>query len=294
MGKAIWRGEFRWTTACMGFAAIFVFAFVIYSPTGSGLNEARYAAAATLVFLPFAAAINRRGILVVLLAAFAANLFYLVPLQWTSDDVFAAGAFAVAIVPFLLVAALMARYLWQRGRKEAGIAVAALITYCSLAFALEPIRQMFRHDIYTQASRARTYSNFPVGGNHGQSFLSASIFEHVDQEEPLRLAVTVGWDGRGINWFVYPLLGSRLQNRLDYVPVAKDGSLPPYKVWQRATVKGSYQAWYERIRAGGYDYVATFAPATMELSWMQRHPEAFELVAVGDHPANRLYLVKDR
>jgi hypothetical protein len=107
----------------------------------------------------------------------------------------------------------------------------------------------------------------------------------------MKTAVTVGWALGGLNWFVYPFFGSRIQNDLTYVPVTSDGSLMPLEEKRRRAGDGSYEDWRQRLESRGVDFVAALAPRPIEVQAMQVHSDAFELVAQGPHPGNRLFRV---
>jgi hypothetical protein len=267
------------------------FAFVIYSPTGTGLNEARYGAAAPAFFLALMAGVGGGVATALILLTLIAHIFYRLWFPWGDVDARAAGFLALCWVPFLSVAVL----LWLAARRSTGhtrmilkIACAS-VTYAPVAVALPSIKEFFRHDIYEAAATGLPREDLPMKKN---AFRVGKIFRILDTPaHPHRIAVTAGWDRRGINWFMYPLLGSRLQNQISYEPTSADGSFPDYRLWQPHQRSGDYAVWYQRIRDGRYDYVVTLGPITLELEWMHQHPEHFELVAVGDRTANRAYRV---
>lgn len=97
-----------------------------------------------------------------------------------------------------------------------------------------------------------------------------------------RIAVTSGpWQDLD-NWFVYPFMGRRLQNRVLYVPVSPDGTVEPFR--SGTTLDGmarsaDYEAWIDRLRQHDVTDIMSFKPASLELLWMDRHPERFERLA---------------
>ena len=99
--------------------------------------------------------------------------------------------------------------------------------------------------------------------------------DRVDRQR--RIALTAGWDrnSSGQNWFYYPLMGSRLQNTVEYVPVAgtdpKSMTIGLYAFDDDSKVDG----WLQRIRDRRIDLVFVEAPWPPEDRWMTSHPELF-------------------
>jgi hypothetical protein len=273
------------------FAAAFV--FVPYSPTGSGLNEMRYVAAALAFFCALIATLDTLWVRAVLCASLVVHLFYRAAFHWGAPDTTAVALFAVLLLPFVAGALLSWRRALHaaRGNRWVGLLLSAIIAWSPVAVALPPLKERFRHDIYQAAQRGWPREDIPMVH---PSFFVGTMFRTLDDpEHPLRLAVTAGWDQHGINWFTYPLLGSRFQNSLSYVPPSQDGSLPAYVLWQPYTETGDYATWRQRIVDGRYDYVVTLAPRTLELQWMEQHPEHFQLVYVppSEYPGSSIYRV---
>lgn len=102
-----------------------------------------------------------------------------------------------------------------------------------------------------------------------------------DPDRPRRLAVTAGWDRLGHNWYRYPLLGSRFQNEVVYVPITPDGSIVDYRLIGRADNPAAQQAsslphWLARLAQAQIEVVVSLAPRwTVEDSWMQSRPDLF-------------------
>lgn len=94
-----------------------------------------------------------------------------------------------------------------------------------------------------------------------------------------RIAVTAGALRNADHWFVYYLLGDRLQNELLYVPISNDGAIVPFGPDEdRRTRLGDYPSWHDRLLRERASHVMSFAPASVELGWMDRRPEAFSRV----------------
>jgi hypothetical protein len=108
-----------------------------------------------------------------------------------------------------------------------------------------------------------------------------------DPERPLRIAFTSGPWIMGDNWFVYPFLGTRLQNEALYVPVSKDGASLPFgsqEVNERFERSADFAAWLGRLRESEVNAVMSFSPPSIELGWMEQRPDVFRrlLGAPGD------------
>jgi hypothetical protein len=107
----------------------------------------------------------------------------------------------------------------------------------------------------------------------------------VDQPSlPRRIAVTSGPWVRADNWFVYPFLGRRLQNEVFYVPVSRDGVIRHFgspAVNEEYLLAADFFSWLTRLRRERVTHVMSFSPASVELGWMERHPELFTRLSGG-------------
>ena len=101
-------------------------------------------------------------------------------------------------------------------------------------------------------------------------------------EQRLRLAVLGGAEQNQDNWFVYPFMGRRLQNEVVYVPPTGSGRLQHYdggQLWTDLVRSSNYWAWRMRLDKVQVSHVMSFRPASIELGWMEAHPETFERLA---------------
>lgn len=101
-------------------------------------------------------------------------------------------------------------------------------------------------------------------------------------KRPLTIAVTAGWGQGGHNWFLYPLMGRRLQNRVTYVSTAKGSNLPSYAP-NTAAPSGSISVpeWLGRLTDEKVDFLFVIMPPPPELDWITQNPSCFEAVDVG-------------
>jgi hypothetical protein len=122
----------------------------------------------------------------------------------------------------------------------------------------------------------------------------SELWKKLEDAESSRIAVVAGWCLSGHNWFVYPLLGSRLQNRWFYIAPTCSGKpydTAPGSAGKRETCL-SYEKWLTRLMAHEIDVVCVLAKPTIENEWMKAHPESFRLIAQSKPNAlNQLYKI---
>jgi hypothetical protein len=181
-----------------------------------------------------------------------------------------------------LAAALAALgLLWRwRGRGLAGRWAwggAAIVGVLLLA-AADQVRGAQRYPLYEDAAQIAgpIYQSHPLRSD----FMAAwPIWQALDGPQPLRLAVFTGWDGHGQNNYRFPLLGSRLQNEVVYVPITRDGSIVNGVDLEASRGRPDFGAWIERLRAARIDAVVSLTPVNgPETEWIRRSPELFELL----------------
>ena len=96
---------------------------------------------------------------------------------------------------------------------------------------------------------------------------------------PATIALAGGWSEAGQNYFFYPLMGSRLQNRVTYVPL-NDAAAPGSREYVRR-LNGRFAEWLAGLRARRVDLVFIQAPWPVEDGWMRAHPVLFTVVSEG-------------
>lgn len=197
------------------------------------------------------------------------------PRGWVAAEVPAVvgvGAVTTAVAAVLAVSL----WWWRRTGRWLLPAVAAVLAGVAGLAAVESVRRDHRYAIYEAAAD----SVDPLFHMHPIHRLYASawpLWRALDDPSPRRLAVTAGWDGLGHNWYRYPLLGSRLQNRILYVPVTADGGIVDYRESDELARRASFAAWLERLVEAEVDHVVSLAPrTTIEDFWMRQATEIFE------------------
>ncbi len=103
----------------------------------------------------------------------------------------------------------------------------------------------------------------------------AGMFAGLDGE-PVTVAVTAGLEKDGQHWFWFPCFGSRLRNRVVYVPVAEGyrgefEPVPPGTIADRGV-------WLAGLRRAGVTRLAILPGETPEAGWVRELPEVFSEV----------------
>jgi hypothetical protein len=202
------------------------------------------------------------------------------------------GAAAAAVAVALTIGAVTGQRLARRTR--IALASAALVLLLLVLGApLERTREQQRYLIYNASSRTEheeTSRVQPSGGNT----CPAPLWAAVDGPEGHVVAVTAAFGGVGHYNHRYPFLGSHLLNSVIYLPITRDGSIVDYRD-PRAADLVDEQAWLERVRRSGAQYVATLAVDSglpPESSVIARHPDLFEPVARSTCDPSTLYRVR--
>jgi hypothetical protein len=141
-------------------------------------------------------------------------------------------------------------------------------------FALVTARDTVRHPLMHTDHTLHWFADWRYWAD------AATIMDVPNQH--LRLAVTGGAVQNQDNWFVYPFMGRRLQNEILYVPPTGDGKAQNYdgdRLWIRLVQSSNYWAWRLRLDRQQVSHVMSFRPASIELGWMEEHPESFERLA---------------
>lgn len=152
------------------------------------------------------------------------------------------------------------------------------------------IASEYRHDIYSRMRQAEdtAYDFHPIGGANASAY-----WKVFDGDSPLILAVTSGESNYGHHILRFPFMGSRLQNRVVYIPISKDGSLISYYDDEALRQQTDYDAWHQRLLEAEIDFVVILRPNPIEFDWIYAHQYHYELMTTQQKKKNyRYYRVK--
>jgi len=203
------------------------------------------------------------------------------------------GLEATALVAAVLVALVVVTVLALRLGGDRPVVVSALLVLVVAAAiaGVGAIRDRARYPIY-QAAASWPDPAFQLHALQPSYVDAWPVWRALDGPRGLTLAVTAGFEGLGHNWYVYPLLGSRLQNRLLYVPVAAGGELIDYRHREDLVQRVTYECWLARLVARRVDAVVSLNPrTTVEDHWLGTHQDVFSELAADPerrHVAYRL------
>ena len=239
-----------------------------------------------------AAAVPVRSTVPLLWVAVASNTLLALPLGWSEVDAaaLAAAAWPLLAMLLLLVALAFVSRLPAVASAKAGRSTPRLVQLAAIILLtavvawprVREVRAASRYDYFRDATFARVYD---AGRLPALTMESFTIWRFLDQETPTAaghtVAVSAGWWENGHNWYRYPLYGTRLQNRVRYVPITSDGSVVDYRDADRAAARADYHAWVRRLMAYDIDYLVLLPPDPIEARWVAAHPELFQPVATG-------------
>jgi hypothetical protein len=210
--------------------------------------------------------------------AVLAAVFQSVPTGWGEADL-RYGMLAASVI---LWAILLAWVVLRVSRRVIGVRTAVVLAGVVLlvgSIPIDRIRGVARYRIYEEAARdfRQVYDPHPLGPWRD----SWPIWMELDDDDSHRIAIVAGWSKLGDNWFRYPLLGSRLQNRVSYVTPTKDGTIPDYRFRRKLEPRLDEESWLRRLIEAEVDYVVSLDPPPPELVWMSRNRQIFVLVRTG-------------
>lgn len=108
----------------------------------------------------------------------------------------------------------------------------------------------------------------------------APLWDALDSPFPKRVAFAPSWSGMGQS-YLYPLLGSTLQNTVIYVPPTRDGEVIPLFQAPWLAELADERSWLSRLHASGAGWVVTSRPPPLERAWIDARPQVFTPVAWG-------------
>lgn len=223
-----------------------------------------------------------------LAVATGAGILWSLPRGLSAAELPGTAVLLVVLAVLLVALALLARWIRQGGARWSALAGGLLVVALGLGVA-DAVRAGQRYPLYQAAAV------FPGGLYHlhplNQYHIAAwPIWRELDQPGPLRVAVFAGWDGRGHNIYRFPLLGSRLQNLVLYVPVTRDGSVVNSSEFEEISKRADFRSWLGRLVAARVDIVVSLAPAIgIEAYWIEQSPELFEPVVADTYGLTKAY-----
>jgi hypothetical protein len=188
------------------------------------------------------------------------------------------GAFVSALVLYALQAEAW-RTVVERWRTV--LPLALLIIAAGLTI-VQDYRDKTRYEYF---GNGIDLHDFPRGSVEGWQVAD-------EPDAPRVIAFATGWLHPGHNWFLYPLLGRRLQNHVVYVPTTASGLSGSYVPALTGAPLADPAVWIGRLRAASVDVLFISGPAPPELRWVQVNQDAFRLRDSGN--AYRIYDIEYR
>jgi hypothetical protein len=224
----------------------------------------RHLAPAFVLLVAAAATLRFAALRSVWLAAIGSAWFFAWPRGWGETDV---AALAALFLPaaFGVVLGLLAGWLAFRGTRSgaAALGAGALALTIPVAMVLPGIRAETRWAAWNE-----TLGGDPLYDLH---FLDPSASSAWPAWKRLdggghRIAVTAGYAIEGQAWYLYPLLGSSLGNRVFYVPPTAEGT----------TGRMDRERFLARLVEEDVDFVMALWPPSLEREmWMASDPATF-------------------
>lgn len=226
----------------------------------------RLIAPSLAAWMVLAGLVDERPVRALLVAAVAAEYFVYAPWTWP-DEIWVPTAILLGWAALCAIA-LGPGMRRIEGRLRLAAFVAALASTLALARGLH---SAYRYDAY------RLFAEERLDDVHRAEPTKAwPAWRLLDGDRPVTIAATAGWDLAGHNWFRYPLLGSRLQNRVVYVPVTADGAIVSYVDPDALRAVGDRRAWLDRLARAEVDWVLVMSPS-IEGDWIRELPGVFEI-----------------
>jgi hypothetical protein len=223
-------------------------------------------------------------------AALVASVPFVFPKGLSGPDASAALDAARFIAPVALVSVI--GLLWMR-RGSFGMtarhfvaAGGALVCGALLLASLTIVRTRHRYEYYQAAANRALFEMHPL---HPVWAGAWPHWQALDTARPLRIAISAGWSSPGHNWYRYPLLGSRLQNTVTYLPVTSSGVVRDYI--DGVPSDADCEAWVERLDRQGIDYLVLLPPLPLEERWAAAIPRRFSISTTADRSGGRVYHV---
>jgi len=215
---------------------------------------------------------GKRAVRWVVLPLLVIELFAYAPRKWPAPV--PGSTLRIWLIGLLLVFGLWYLYRRQLHRRPAGRWMTAMLATLMVTVALilaSAVREVTRYDCY------RLFANWELDDFHHNNYIRGwPLWKELDEKGAGTVAATAGFGGGiGHNWFRSPLLGSRLQREVLYLPITTDGGLVSYEDPENVAALADRQAWLQRLLDREVEYVAALGPKTIEHVWVQEHPGLF-------------------
>lgn len=248
--------------------------------------SARFLVPAFAALALLALAVDGPGVRATLLVLTIIELLLARPLGWGQVDVRAFSAAA----PWLLgagAAGVLGGLLARRGWRAAAVSVLC-VCFLGTLVPLARVSHLLRSDYYAAAEAQEIFEAMPLDERASAAW---PLWEALDGGR-YRIAVTAGWQGTGLHWYRYPLLGGRFQNEVFYIPATRGGVVFDHERQEELADHADELEWVTRLVRQQVDAVVALAPAPLEERWMRERPELFHPLEVARPTgANRAYWV---
>jgi hypothetical protein len=147
------------------------------------------------------------------------------------------------------------------------VCIVGLITLFAACYFFQIYRDNTRYSYYRFHF---DYSYIPRNFVNAWEFLD-------DPNEKKTIAMTMGWDPPGHQWFFYPLLGRRLQNDVVYLSAKYKWSVPSWL--HRGQLRGNdFSIWRYNLKRKKADYIFMVKPWPIELRWLLSDNDNYKLI----------------
>lgn len=138
--------------------------------------------------------------------------------------------------------------------------------------SLEIAREVHRYESYADLAAVRTFEFQPV--LIGRQDL---LWRQLDQSRPERIAYSAGFVPPGHSQFRYPLYGSHLQNRVEFVPATRNGVIQDATERRAHPLPMDADAYADRLLRLGITAVVFIAPPGPDARLALANPDRFVL-----------------
>jgi hypothetical protein len=212
--------------------------------------------------------LTRLGLGVALMVALPTAL----PAGMTLSE-FSLGVRPIAIATTWMLAWLAPFLLRRRRYTRKLLLAAAALASPLFCHALVTSRAVLRPAYYRSLGEGTTFEFHPVP-IHDQS----ALWQSLDGERPERIVYTSGFRPPGQHWFRYPLYGSRLQNRVLYIPATRSGAIPDHGLSATPAELCDADTYADRLVREHITALVIHKPMPPEVELARSRPDRFALL----------------